>query len=380
VTTERTATEPGPPASFIRREFTLLAILIVLAVGAFLMTRRVASGNAAMRRADAAAWYSRGQDDARAGRIEPALIALRRATVRDPSNRRYRIALANALQAGHHEADARKVLEGLRELQPDDAETNLELAQLEASEGDVAAARRYYLNALSALWKPDEAPARAGIRLELIELFLAHGERDRALAELLNLTVGLPSDPRVEARVGRMFLEAGDPSQAMNRFLRALNADPRNGDALAGAGQAAFALRDYATARRYLSQSPRTEQVVRLQTIVNLVLSADPLARGLSAVDRGQRLTVAYEQAMTTLAACTAKQAGTPSGVGSGLEALSSEARGFEPAIREGHPSRDIAESVVDLILRIEQTVESACGTQSPFDQALLLIGQRHQE
>src|SRR6185437_15577911 len=157
---------PGPPASFIRREFTLLAILIVLAVGAFLMTRRVASGNAAMRRADAAAWYSRGQDDARAGRIEPALIALRRATVRDPSNRRYRIALANALQAGHHEADARKVLEGLRELQPDDAETNLELAQLEASEGDVAAARRYYLNALSALWKPDEAPARAGIRLE----------------------------------------------------------------------------------------------------------------------------------------------------------------------------------------------------------------------
>jgi hypothetical protein len=67
-------------------------------------------------------------------------------------------------------------------------------------------------------------------------------------------------------------------------------------------------------------------------------------------------------------------------GIASSLAALGAEARGFEPVIAEGHPSRDIAESVVDLIFRIEQTVELACGTQSPFDQALLLIGQRHQE
>jgi tetratricopeptide (TPR) repeat protein len=333
-----------------------------------------------MRRTDAAAWYSRGQDEARAGRIEPALTALRRATVRDPSNRRYRIALANALQAGHHEADARKVLEGLRELQPDDADTNLELARLEASEGDVVAARRYYLSALSAVWRPEEARARASIRLELIELLLAHGERDRALAELLNITVGLPDDPKMEARVGRMFLEAGDPSQALNRFSRALQVDPHDGDALAGAGEAAFALRDYTAARRYLSQAPRTEQVVRLQTVVDQVLSADPLGRGLSAVDRGQRLSAAYQQAMTTLAACAARQPETPAGIAGTLADLASEARGFEPVIREGRPSRDIAESVVDLILRIEQNVALACGTQSPFDQALLLIGQRHQE
>ena len=48
------------------------------------------------------------------------------------------------------------------------------------------------------------------------------------------------------------MLEAGSTQRALDQFNRALSLAPDDGDALSGAGDAAFRLGDYAGARRFL--------------------------------------------------------------------------------------------------------------------------------
>ena len=49
--------------------------------------------------------------------------------------------------------------------------------------------------------------------------------------------------PRRIVEVGQLFASAGDNGHALDQFQRALRLAPDSGDALAGAGQAAFQAR-----------------------------------------------------------------------------------------------------------------------------------------
>ena len=133
---------------------------------------------------------------------------------------------------------------------PEAADVNTELARLEARDGDLDEARRYYQSALNAVWSQEQSDVRRGLRLELIHLLLAHNEKSRALAELLLLSANLPDTAASHAEAGQLFLDAGDPHRALDQFARALVLDPSNALALAGAGESAFAEADYTRAHR----------------------------------------------------------------------------------------------------------------------------------
>ena len=97
-------------AALIHREIFQLSVLILAAIAAFLVTQAVASSNRDMSLRDAAEWYRRGQQAIEAGRVDDAIDSLRRATVRARNDRRYVLALAQALALkGDHDA-ARSVL------------------------------------------------------------------------------------------------------------------------------------------------------------------------------------------------------------------------------------------------------------------------------
>ena len=134
------------------------------------------------------------------------MSALRRSVTRDPNQRRYRLALAEALATNRRDDDARRELPALRGAQPEDAETNLQLARIEARRGSADAARRFYESAIAGLWRPEQADVRRATRVELIDFLLARNERGRALSELLVLDANLPDAPALQARVGEMFL------------------------------------------------------------------------------------------------------------------------------------------------------------------------------
>src|SRR5690242_14155565 len=86
------------PDAVIHREILRIALLMVIAVIGFLVTRAVAENNRAVTARDAEAWYARGQRLMAAGRTDEAVGSLRRAVVRNRYEPKYVFALAQALE------------------------------------------------------------------------------------------------------------------------------------------------------------------------------------------------------------------------------------------------------------------------------------------
>ena len=364
---------------FVQREIFVLVVLVGVTIAAFVVTRNVAAGNDELRRQQAVLWFEAGQEALQSGSVEPAVMTLRRAVLRDPENREYRLALASALATSRLDDEAKRVLDILREAEPEDPETNVQFARIEARGADADTARRYYESAIAGLWQPEDAEERRTVRLELIDFLVARQERARALSQLLAMDANLPADKDVEVQVGRLFLSAGDPRQALDRFVSALDVDPESGPALAGAGESAFELGDYVEARRYLNAAPEDDEgVATLREVSEFVLESDPLEPRLAVSERSRRLLMMFEQATASLAICLAD----PSvGGRESLEVLQVETADFDAAVAEQRPGdlRDLIDEGVDLVYRIERSIELRCSTPiTSLDRALLLIGRRH--
>jgi hypothetical protein len=113
-------------------------VLVGVTVASFFGTRGVAQSNEALHRRQATAWLEAGQRASRGGNPETAVAGLRRTVSKDHENRRYRLALAQALAASHLD-DATCVVLALRHTQPEDPATNLQLARLERRGADADA-------------------------------------------------------------------------------------------------------------------------------------------------------------------------------------------------------------------------------------------------
>ena len=377
--------DPGDhhPLSFIHREILQLGVLILAAVAAFLLTRAVAASNRDMSLRDAVEWYRRGQQAVGTGRVDDAIDAFRRATVRDRDDRRYVLALAQALALKRDDEGARSVLLTLREAAPEDPDINLQLARLAAASSNATEALRFYRNALYAPWPTEQVAARRSLRVELIRFLLAQGRTGPALSELLALSTDLPDDAATRFEVAQLFAQAGDNRHALEQFQRTLELAPQTRGALAGAGQAAFQLGDYALARTYLRQAPDEPNEVRTtRDVVDLVLSSDPLAVHLGSAERRRRLMADFSYAQERLRTCLEEHAERAGGDSTSEEsALESEAQAFEDQWqRSAILEQDTVETGADLIDRIERQVTGRCGVPTAFDRALLLIGRQHGE
>jgi len=240
----------------IHREITQLGILIVGAVLAFLFTRAVAANNREANLRDAGEWYARGERALAAARLDDAVDAFRRATVRNRLDRRYMLALARALEARHDEDAARSVLLTLRESAPEDPEINLQLARLAAARHDVTETVRFYHYALYAPWPSADPDARRRSRLELVRFLLENDQRSQAVSELVATTADLPNTVEAHLETGRLFVAAGDDGHALDQFQRALRLAPRNQEALAGAAEAAAQLGNDRLAETYRRRLP----------------------------------------------------------------------------------------------------------------------------
>ena len=356
----------------IHREVVLLTALIVITTSTFFLTRRVATDHETLRRQEASAWFRTATDSTG---TEAKIAGLRRAVTKDPRSREYRLALAQALIAGDHDDEARRTLAALWEAQPDDAETNLLLARVEARGPHPEAARRYFQSALADLWRADQAGPRRRVRLEFIDYLLARQDRGRALSELLALAGNLPPEPALLSRVGRLLLEAGDPRRALTEFERAVTLDPDNRDARSAAGEAAFESGDYRRAARYLNGVGDDARLADMRTVAKLVIAGDPLAPRLSTAERRKRLSSALNEGRQHLDACIAA---APIPAREALTSLRSEAVMFASAIAaSGRDTSDDAERGMQMVLRLEQA--GGCEVpSSPLDRALVLIAHEH--
>lgn len=361
----------------LHRDILLIAALVACTVGLFFITRAVAAQEKKLDTRVAAIWYKEGQRQLSSGAVESAVESFRNATANDRENRTYMLALADALVASNHYAEAQQALFRLRESNPDDAEVNLRLARLAAKSGNVQEAVRYYHDALDGLFtgsKVDER--RRQIRLELIRFLLDHHEQNRAASELLVLDADLPETSDWHTRAAKLYLEAGDAHHALNDFVQALRLDRHNSEALAGAGEAAIQLGDYDEARRYLesaaAEDPTSPRVLHLLSIVRRVSSDDPLASHLTVRERQQRLLRDFSHSLQRIDQC--QSSGDPE-----LEGLKAQAVTMRPKLSSSDLLDDpeLVRSGLRLIFQIE-VATSKCGEATAVDEALLLIGRRH--
>lgn len=363
------------PLALIHREMLQLIALAVIAVAAFFLTRAVATNNRESSLRNAAEWYRRGEQALESGRIDDAIAAFRRASVKSRNNKVYNVALARSLTIKGDRDSARAILLTLRESAPEDASINLQLARIARDRQDVTEALRFYHDALYAPWPADATEARRRVRLELIQFLLTHGQPGDAQSELLAATADSPDDVTHHLELARLFSAAGDHEGALSQYQRALRLAPDNDEALAGAGQAAFDLARYALAQRYLNRTRAEATAVRsTREVVDLILSRDPLAPRIGTAERKRRLAENVAYATQRFGACVAQ-----SSVSADDLTLQNEMGALAAQLKTPQAvDQDIIEAGADSIDRIVHAIVARCGPATPTDQALLLIGGQH--
>lgn len=340
-----------------QREVALLLALCVAACVMFVTTRTLANWSRHQRVLEAAEWYQRGESALEAGRADQGLDALRRAVAADRASVPYALALARGLARTGRDDEAWQILQRLRGDQPEDAEVNYRLARLADRRADLQAAVRYYHNAMYGIESTDPQVGRRAIALELAGVLLDHGDRDRALAELIALASDLSDAMPDQLPLARLLLKAGDAPRALTHFLAAASAGADS--ALAGAGDAAMEDHDFPAAERYWRDAARkgADVATRLH-LVRLVLSADPLATRINSLERSRRVREGLRLAADRLLTCPASTL-TASGGGETADELAhfrSEHTG------SGLRETEVLESGIGLIARVRADVTRRCG------------------
>jgi len=360
----------------------MLVVLALFAIGVFVFTKSVATKEQQMDARIAAIWYKDGQRQFNSGQVDKAIDSFRRARTRSLGDRVYTLALANALAAGGHDAEAQQSLLRLRESDPEDAEINSQLGRLAAKRGQVQDAVHYYKNALYGRWAgPQVDERKLHLRMELIRLLLRQQERNSALSELLLLEADLSQSAADHVETARLFLQAGDAQHALSSYDEAIGLDKNNVAAFTEAGETLFRLRDYLRAERYLEAAlelnPGAEKIRHLLFLAKMVVSGDPLESHISKQEGWERLLRAFKHASHRLNDCLRQT--TDSQKRTQLGALKQQALALESELRSRRaPDSELTKSGVDLIYAIEKETSGVGETSDGFDQALLLIGQKH--
>ncbi len=371
---------------FLHRDPVLFAAIIALAVVLWLVTHGVTQAYGHRQDHLARTWYQVGDAAFRAGKVEAAIADFRTALAYSHDDPNVRLRLAEALAAAGQTRQAQAYLLALWDEAPANGIYNLELARLAVRNGNVADAQRYYHGAIYGVWNDDPISRRRNVRLQLIHFLLARHAIQDAESELIALAADLPPDPKWKMEVGSLFLEAGDATDALAQFSDVLRQEPRNTQALAGAGQAAFQQQDYVIARRYLERAvaldSKDAHSANLLQTSDLVLQLDPYLARIGRDERAGRVLRAFEQTQYRLEKCAEEKgitlASQPPGIPIAADYQEFEALSPRLGVRAMRDDPDLVDNAMQLVFRSQKDAASACGSPTGADLALTLIGRRY--
>jgi tetratricopeptide (TPR) repeat protein len=366
------------------REALLLTSLLALGI-MFGVTQAAVSFYRGKQTDLANMWFQRGDAALKANRPKEAINDLRNALSYAPDDPTYQLRLAQALAADNRIDAAEAYLFDLWNSQPGSGEINFELAQLEARKGNPDAAR-YYDNAIYGVWDKNTAEQRWHARLALFHYWVSHGNLGQAQAELLALAADTPDiDFQRRTQIGQLQLQSDDPRHALELFRAALRVSPRYVPALAGAGAAEIAIGEYKNAIPFLEAAtrfaPHNAQVADQLRFARLVLASDPFEIGLGPDERAQRAIDAFLQAQSRLTAC-ANQHGVQVAVQNPQNPFQqtwAAGQKLQPLMRKLRTQPQNVVQIMDFVYSAENLAADECGPLEGKDQALWLIGKKHQ-
>jgi|SRR5215469_13761232 len=390
----RIAMNPPPPI-LARRTPLVIAALVVTAVLGFAAVSRLVTRLNANEKRIAYHAFEAGMAAYRENNPERALDDFRAALSYDRDNPTYQLSLARALRDTGRLDESEAYLVHLWEGSPQDSTINLALARLAARRHSVDEAIRYYHSAIYGVWSADPDRNRRQTRFELIDFLLQEKAALQAQAELMALTQVLPPEPAAHLAVAKRFQQAQDLPSALAQYEIALKFDPKDLDALTGAGQAAFKLGRYTTAEKYLQKvvelNSGNDDLRQQLESASLILATDPFLRHLSDAERNRRLIAAFTHAGERLKTCSeqlqitllnpAASKTQPPPDASTAGSLPDLWIRWNAARRERRQlsstsNTDLPDMLMDLVTQIEQQTAQQCGQPGGTDLALLLISR----
>ena len=349
----------------------------------------------------AARWKRRGEDALVKHNANAAVFDLRAALGYARDDRGTEIELAGALAEAGRLQEATAYFNTLWDKEPGNGNINLQLARLAARQQQTASAIEHYHAAIYGVWEGDGAIRRRLVRLELVRYLISQSRLGEARDELL-IAAGNDTTTRALLEVAGLLAQAHAPNDALHLYREVASRRPIVTEAVEGAGQMAFAMGHYRTAKLYLERAvtvagsgaqplvnrPLTERNLRIATAV---LAAYPSPQ-LPERERLQRVVRAYETARARFASCStqlqsgAQSSGAASSNGAGanpatanaadMAALGAHWQQEPPRLRivdlEKSPEREAA--AMQLVYDTEQITARACGPPTGADAILLHI------
>ena len=320
-------------------------------------------------------WADRGQAALQAGQPQQAIGAYRTALSYAPSERSYELQLARALGAAGQTEESYNYFMGLWETQPGDGFINLQLARLAVTKRDTQEAIHFYRSSIYGTWEGDGVERRREVRLELAKYLINQHEPGLARTELLVAGGNAPNTVAIDVTLAKLLEDAAGTSDALTFYQRAIALEPKNLLALQGAGRLAYAMGDYATARRLLERAVREDS--KDQDDVKLLAQAERLielapSETLPARERVERILAARAIAKKRLDGCTA------GAVPPSLQALaarwqSTEATASRAALLQDSDKQTAA---LHLVYDTEMETSQSCTAPEGDDALLLLLAQ----
>lgn len=364
----------------LHREAAILIGLAGLAAALWVGVTALSELYAAQQDALANRWAGRGSTDLKSGKYKQAVDDFHSALRYSHDDYDQQLGLAEALLGTKRTDEAAVYLETLWEQQPENGLVNRELARIAAGKGDVRQALRYYHNAIYASWRGNADFERRETRWELIKYLLNLDARAQAQSELISLAADVGDDPAPQIELGQYFLRVGDAPHALAAFELRLKANPRNAEALSGAGTAAFQLGEYPRAERYLreavAEQPEDHDIAGRLQVVDAAVHLNPYRRDISDAERKRVTIAAFDTAGQRLKSCAAAANSPYNG-----QTLLAAWNQLKPHLNESELARDpdAVNRAMNLVFEAERQASAQCGSGFPSDTALLLISGTHE-
>jgi tetratricopeptide (TPR) repeat protein len=371
---------------------SIFAVTCVLAVLTWLIFRSYSQ-----HQSDAAArWKRRGEEALKHNNAQAAVYDLRTSLGYGPDDPGTEIELAQALaEIGTPRSleEAAVYLNTLWEKEPGNGNINLQLARVLARQGQVASALEHYHAAVYGVWEGQGAVQGRQARLEMVRYQISLGRFSDARGELLIAAGNDTSTPTLMEAAG-LLAEAHAPADALHLYQEVAARRPVVVQALEGAGQMAFLLARYRTARTYLDRAlnasnaahPLTDRalVEKNLRIANAVMAIYPSPE-LPQRERLRRVVRAYEVARKRYMACANGTGGQSNGPQNGraqienndqMTALGNRWQSERPRLTVAAlvDSAQLEQATMQLVYDTEQVTERVCGEPTGEDEALLRI------
>lgn len=381
----------------LRSRETVLSLSALLLIIFFFFTGMVVRRYHQKRQSLGIEWFAAGREQLKESNAPAALADFRNSLVYSPDDAQVQFQLAEALSEEGRNEEAQSYLLGLLGQAPSDAPVNLALARIATTSGSEAEALRYYHGAIYGIWPANMEDNRINTRLELCRFLIAENDSGSADSELIALEAEIPrrNGAMLHEQTGELFLRTGDANRALEEFRGALEGPHPPGDALRGAGLAAFRIGDYRVAERYLERASRvrsneTDVEMTLQT-TRLIIAWNPEAPRLRDVERRDRVRHDLAQVISRVELCAKgsgvdlskiaanQTAGTPH-----IDDLATQyvqARNLQARLSDRDLTRhpEHLDAAINMIFELEATATQKCGEPTGLDEALEILGKNRQ-